>query len=108
MDVPKYQDETKDSKYEYKQQDNASSVTPTESEFDKQQEEARIKHNFEQGEGSRTIGLQDGKMDKLVETIINVVNENCAKFTQHEIGYFHWVSQLLQNLTNGVTTTRIP
>ena len=68
-DVPKDQDETKESKGEEKSSDGASLTTPTELELDKQQEEARTKRKFEQGEGSRTSRLPNEQMNKLLGKI---------------------------------------
>ena len=74
--IPKDQEEHKDTKDEENSQDEASSKTPMESELDKLQEEVQMKRRFEQGERSRTAGLFDYQVNKVLETITTKTDEN--------------------------------
>ena len=47
-----------------------------ESELDKPQEEVHMKRRFEQGERSRTAGLFDYQVNKVLETITTTTDEN--------------------------------
>ena len=76
MDIPKDQDEPKEPEDEENSQDEASSKTPMESELDKPQEEVHMKRRFEQGERSRTAGLFDYQVNKVLETITTTTDEN--------------------------------